>query len=85
MENHSVRLGIKVRCEACVLATLRSTKGAQNDVQKVRRKTSRLGVLEEANDSKYVAPSFYQPKEKTNRVRLLGNIRKFNRQLKRKP
>ena len=42
-------------------------------------------MLEEANDSGWVAPSFEQPKAKTNRFRLLSDFRKLNRQFKLKP
>ena len=45
----------------------------------------RLGVLEEANDSKQGAPSFAQPKVKTNSVRLLSDFWDLNSQLKREP
>ena len=45
----------------------------------------KLVVLEEENDSEWVAPSFAQPKAKTNWVRLLRNFFNLNRQLKRKP
>ena len=44
-----------------------------------------LGVLEEANDSEWGAPSFSQPKAKTYRVGFLSDFRSLNRQLKRKP
>ena len=44
-----------------------------------------LGVLKEANDSKWGAPYFEQPKAKTNRVRFLSAFWNLNRQLKRKP
>ena len=44
-----------------------------------------LGVIEEANDSEWGAPSFAQPKEKTNCVRFLSDFRNLNRELKRKP
>ena len=44
-----------------------------------------LGVLEEANDSKWGSPSFAQPKAKTNHVRFLSDFRNLNRQLKHKP
>ena len=37
------------------------------------------------NDSEWGAPSFAQPKEKTNRVRLLSDFQNLNRQFKRKP
>ena len=45
----------------------------------------KLGVLEEANDSKWGVPLFYPPEAKTNPVRLLKNVWELNRQLKRKP
>ena len=45
----------------------------------------RLGVLEEANDSEWGAPSFAQPKTKTNLARFLSDFRNLNRQLERKP
>ena len=38
---------------------------------KVERLVS-LGVLEEANDSKWVAPSFAQPKAKNDPIRFLS-------------
>ena len=44
-----------------------------------------LRVLEEANDSEWGAPSFAQPKEKTNCVRFLSDFRNLIRELKRKP
>ena len=44
-----------------------------------------LVVPKEANDSKWGAPYFAQPKAKTNCVRLLSDFRYLNRQLKRKP
>ena len=44
-----------------------------------------LGVLEEANNSKWGAPSFYQTKAKTNCVRFLSDFLNLNRQLKCKP
>ena len=53
----------------------------KNEVQRLVS----LGVLEEANDSKWVAPYFAQPKAKTNCVRFLSDFRNLNRQLKRKP
>ena len=43
-----------------------------------------LGVIEEANDSEWGAPSFAQPKAKTNRFRFLSDFWNLNRQLKRK-
>ena len=43
-----------------------------------------LGVLKEANDPKWGARSFDQPKAKTNCVRLLSDFRNLNRKLKRK-
>ena len=53
-----------------------------------RKETERLvilGVLEEANEFERGAPSFSQPKAKTNRVRFLSDFRNLNRQLKYKP
>ena len=41
----------------------------------------RLGVLKEANDSKWRAPSFAQPKAKTNRVIFFRGFWNLNRQL----
>ena len=41
-----------------------------------------LGVIEEANDPEWGAPSFAQPKVKTNRVIFLSEFRNLNRQLK---
>ena len=45
----------------------------------------KLGVPEEENDSEWGAPSFAQPKAKTNHFRFLSDFRHLNRQLKRKP
>ena len=39
-----------------------------------------LVVLEEANDSKWVAPSFVQPKAKMNRVIFLSDFRNLGGQ-----
>ena len=44
-----------------------------------------LGFLEEANDSEWGAPSFAQPKAKTNCFRFLIDFRNLNRQLNSKP
>ena len=44
-----------------------------------------LGVLEEANDSEWEAPSFPQPKTKTNRVIFSSYFRDLNRQSKPNP
>ena len=44
-----------------------------------------LGVLEVANDSEWGAPSFAQPKYKSNQVPFLSGFRNLNKQLKRKP
>ena len=44
-----------------------------------------LGVLEEANEPKWGATLFAQPKTKTNRVRFLSDFRNLNRQIKNKP
>ena len=44
-----------------------------------------IGVIKEANESKWVANYFDQPKPKTDRVRFLSDFRNLNRQLKRKP
>ena len=43
-----------------------------------------LRVIGEANESEWGAPSFSQPKAKTNRDRFLSDFRKLNMQLKRK-
>ena len=43
-----------------------------------------LGVLEEANNSEWRAPSFAQTKTKPNRVIFLSEFRNLNRQSKRK-
>ena len=44
-----------------------------------------LGVLQQANDPEWGAPSFAQPKSKSNLVRFLINFRNLNKKLKRKP
>ena len=43
-----------------------------------------LGVLELANDSEWVAPSFAKPKHKLNQVHFLSEFRNLNKQLKQK-
>ena len=43
-----------------------------------------LGVLELANDSEWVAPSFVRPKPKSNQVHFLSELRNLNEQLKQK-
>ena len=53
-----------------------------------RKEVERLlssGVIKEANNYKWGAPSFSQPKTKINHVRFLSDFRNLNRQLKRKP
>ena len=45
----------------------------------------KLGVLEHANNSKWVGPSFAQPKANKNRVIFWSDFRNLNRQLKCKP
>ena len=52
--------------------------------KEVKRIVSFL-VLEEANNSEWGAPSFAQPKAKTNHIVLLSDLRNLNRQLKSKP
>ena len=44
-----------------------------------------LGVIEVENDSEWGAPSFAQPKPKSNRVNFLSDFRNQNKQLKWKP
>ena len=43
------------------------------------------GLLRVASDSEWGAPSFAQPKPKSNRIRFLSDIRNLNKQLKQKP
>ena len=43
-----------------------------------------LGVLESSNVSEWRAPSFAQPKPKTNQARFRSDFRNLNKQLKRK-
>ena len=43
-----------------------------------------LGVLEVINDPEWGAPSFEQPKPKSNQVLFLSNFRNLNNQLKQK-
>ena len=45
----------------------------------------KLSVIEESNDSEWVAPSCAHPKAKTNRTLFLSYFRNLNRQIKRKP
>ena len=44
-----------------------------------------LGFLKEANDSEWGAPSFAQPKPKSNWVKILSDFRNINKQLNKKP
>ena len=41
-----------------------------------------LGVLDVANDSEWLAPSFAQPKPKSNQVHFLTDFGDINKQLK---
>ena len=43
-----------------------------------------LGFLELANDSEWVAPSFEQPKPKSNQVHFVSDFRTLNKQLNQK-
>ena len=43
-----------------------------------------LGVLDLANDSEWLAPSFVKPKPKSNQVRFLSEFRNLNKQLNKK-
>ena len=43
-----------------------------------------LGVLELANDSEWLAPSFVKPKPKSNQVHFLIEFRNLNKQLNKK-
>ena len=45
----------------------------------------KLSVIEESNESEWVAPSCAHPKAKKNRTLFLSDFRNLNRQLKRKP
>ena len=85
MENLSGEFGFKRLRDTFVFAPLSSTKGARGHVQKGSRKTSKIRFLEEANDSEWGAPSFAQPKPKTNCVRFLSDFWNLNRQLRCKP
>ena len=42
----------------------------------------KIGVLKEANNSEWGAPSFPQPKKKTNKIRFLSDFWNLDRQLK---
>ena len=44
-----------------------------------------LGLIVEANESEWGAPSFAQPNTKTDCIRFLSEFHNLNRQLKRKP
>ena len=43
-----------------------------------------LGVLDLANDSEWLAPSFVKPKPKSNQLNFLSEFRNLNKQLKQK-
>ena len=43
-----------------------------------------LGVLELANDSEWVAPSFEKPNPKSNQLHFLSEFRNLNKQSKQK-
>ena len=49
--------------------TISSTKGKRRFKKKEVERSVILGVLEIANDLEWEAPSFSQPKHKTNQVR----------------
>ena len=64
-----------------MFAAIPSTKGTWGNVQKWGLI---LGVIKVANYKKLGAPSFAQPKPKSNRVRFLSEFSNLNEQLKRK-
>ena len=68
-----------------MLETIPSTKGTWGNVQKEVERLVLLGVLEVANDSEWVSPSFAQPKPKSNWVHFLSEFRNVNKKLKQKP
>ena len=53
-------------------------------LRKEVKRLVKIYVLKEANDSKWGAPYFSQPKPKTNGVRFLSDFRNLDRQLKHK-
>ena len=67
---------------ACDLKPVPKVHGTM--LKKEVERIVKFGVLEEANDSEWGAPSA-QLKAKTNRVRFLSDFWHLNRQLKRKP
>ena len=50
--------------------------------KKLAKRLVTLGVPKQTNDSEWVAPSFEQPKAKTNRVIFLIDFQNLNKQLK---
>ena len=84
MENISSGLQFKIGCETNMIKSIFSTKVTQIFFKKEVQSLDILGVLEKANNSEWWAPSFSQPKYKTNWVIFIGYFRNLNKQLKRK-
>ena len=68
-----------------MIATISSTKGTRENIQKEAGSLVLLGVLEVVNDSEWGSPSFTQPTHKSNWVRFISDFRNLNKQVKQKP
>ena len=79
------RLRVKTGCESNLHATIPSTKLHEEVFKKEVGCLVLLEVLEGANNSEWGAPSFAQPKPKSNQVRFLSDFRNLNKKLKQKP
>ena len=64
---------------------LYSTESTLENVLKDMERLVLLGLIKHSNDSEWVAPSFAQPKTKTNWVCLLSDFINLNRRIKCKP
>ena len=84
METIYIRLLIKRECEAENFKSISSTEGKKMFKKEVERLVL-LGFLENPNESKWVSPSFAQPKPYKNQVSFISEFRNSNDQLEYKP
>ena len=68
-----------------MLATISSTEGAQDNVQKEVERLVLIGVFDLANDSEWGSTSFAKPKPKLNWLSFLSDLSNLNKRLKHQP
>ena len=77
-EKHPVEFDSKVDTKPICLLPYPVPKEHEEMFKKEVAHLVLLGVHKVANDSEWKAPSFVQPKPKSNRVRFLSNFRNLN-------